>query len=235
MHLPNFLLNPPNKTKAVNLMKRIILLCAALVGSTAFAAQAPNDIEILVKSGKFAEAETALVQAVKDNPESYKAHNYLQQIYAKNGKANEARLEALKANAIKEKKEAKERAKVMLIALSILGGISVLIAVIFGYNWREERKARAAALAAESKQKETTRRSLLTQAIQAKGDIEDSILILKAKNVKGQLMDDFVDIKKKSLDAIEILSEKGDYEESDIISFLRNAADGVRHVNRLYS
>lgn len=216
-------------------MKRIILLCAALVGSTAFAAQAPNEIESLIKSGKYTEAETALIQVVKDNPESYKAHNYLQQIYAKNGKANEARLEALKANSIKEKKEAEGRAKVMSIALTILGGVALLILAIFGYNWREQRKIQEAKDRAEKKMKEETRRSLLTQAMQAKGDIEDSILILKSKNVKGQLMDDFIDIKKKSLDAIEILSEKGDYEEEAIVSFLRDAADGVRHVNRLYS
>jgi tetratricopeptide (TPR) repeat protein len=79
------------------LMLALTLLVASAVAS---AADSPKDVQALIASGNYPAAEAALRDAIKDHPQSAKAHYVLAEVLAHEGNIGEAKAEATKAASI---------------------------------------------------------------------------------------------------------------------------------------
>ena len=79
-------------------MKKLILafVLLALTG-LASAADSPHDVQALIVRGDYPGAEALLREAIKDHPQSAKAHYVLAQVLAHEGNIGEARAEATQA------------------------------------------------------------------------------------------------------------------------------------------
>ena len=215
-------------------MKKIMLLCVALLGSSAYAASTPAEIEALVKSGKYKEAYAEIKEVVKEHPDSYKANYYAAQLASQQKDHVGISTYESKAAKIKSNEQKEYFMNFLAIILAIIAAIAAVFGAMWFMNQRAAKIEQDRILRELAEEKEATRQSLLTQALQAKSDIDDSILLLKAAKDNKALAEEMAQLKSIALDAIEILSEEGDYDEDDIRRFLSDAANGVRYVNRMY-
>lgn len=194
-------------------------------------------VETLINEQKYDEAKTELEKIVKQYPESEKANSYLYQVLkiqkstdanliAYNAKAQE--LKALRV-AKEEKIAAEQRAKtkaalfkafVYFLIMMALAGIGYILYRQYQVKKSIRDKATKDQLLIERRAKRTL--ELLERSNNSKQDFDDFVLLLQTKpaaykNVKN----DIDEIEQTYTDAIEILYKNGDYEDHDIVNFLR--------------
>lgn len=216
-------------------MRKIILLCGimAYFPFQSFAnvtvAQAETAMHIAEQDkSKLNDAENILQQAVKENPDSYKANAYLSQIL-KAEKSPLASIYEYKAAKIKSHEQSVMAIHfaMWLFTLIIIGGALAF----FGNNYIQKRRQREneAMLEAEAS-------SYIRKFVDARKLLQDLVLDLELKDVRfnNKVYADIKELQSCIVDIIERLHEGHEWSISEAEDLLRQVTNCINYCEKKF-
>lgn len=244
-------------------MKKLLLVWFAalmVAASAVFAAPSVKEVELAIQSGNVIYTQEALLEVIKEYPDSYKANFYMAQLMAAKGQWEESKKYSENADKLKvahqleadriAKKIAEEKAKynaeiseknekvfkmiLGLICVLIIVGLFVFAAYKVYLSIQEKKRINEMIKREEAikKEKETYFKNRL---LEINSDLINIHFFAKAEKIDQQHILDIEEAKRLCADAIEAVFEDHHYYSCEIEDFIQSADALIKFMKYEYS